>query len=92
MHDSNQSNRKPNANAINQLEIDGLLMENLELRDRVADLESERDSYRELLQRSLDVLNVKAAEMKHQDTRISDQRQTIRELREVIGHLERRAA
>jgi hypothetical protein len=39
---------KPNPNAINQLEIDGLLMENLELTDRVADLESDCKTYKML--------------------------------------------
>lgn len=52
-----QDTRKPNANAINQLVIDGLLLENRELLDRVLDLEADNAALRETLRASVAMLH-----------------------------------
>ncbi len=67
--------------------IESLVSELQYARERCADVEEERDTFRELLQRTLDLLNVKTAEVRQQSERMKEQRQTIRELREIIGHI-----
>ena len=75
------------ADRINQLVIDGLVLENLELRNRITDLEDERDRYRMWFQRSVHVMHGLIAQNDRQSDRIIEQGQAILELRAEIQEL-----
>jgi hypothetical protein len=66
---------------INQMIIDGLLQDQLEDRERIRTIQSERNAYRECLIAAVHLVHRLLLELEWQSRRIGEQRDALRELR-----------